>query len=216
MTKSVPMLFAFVLLSVGPAACGGSARSTGLASRAASSRATIGGTAITTLARTSTQPSPRTDADGDMEKSNEYHHNSRYDDDDKQFLNFGHPASAVDRRAVADLVERYHKAAVAGDGAGACSLLYYTYIESIPEDYGKSPGPPSLRGKTCGIVLSKLFAQLHRELVTDAMFRLIGMRVRKGSGYALLSSGTRPPHYVPVRREYGAWKIATMRDIPLR
>lgn len=125
---------------------------------------------------------------------------------------FGHPASAADARAIAALVRRYYAAAVRDNGAAACRLLYSSLAESVPEDYGQSSGPAGLHGKTCAVVLSKLFAQTRERLRADSVtLRVVAVRVDLKRGSARLSFGMgKPSQYMLLHRERGAWKTSTL------
>lgn len=112
------------------------------------------------------------------------------------------------------MVKRYYIAAVANNGAKACSLVYWLFAEAIPEDYGQSPGPPALSGKTCPVVLSKLFRLHHEQLVADAAgLEVTGARVERRRGVVLLRfRGSREPRYIQMHRERHAWKIDALLD----
>lgn len=130
------------------------------------------------------------------------------DVDDAQILGFGRAAGVLEAATVTALVKRYYARAAAGDGAEGCMMLYSTIAESIVESYGRPPGPPALRGKTCATVMSKLYGQRHRELAEAASkLRVAGVRVKGDQGLALLSLGGVSEPHVLVRREDGAWKI---------
>jgi hypothetical protein len=142
----------------------------------------------------------RSDNDGDGDNGN---------DDNR----WGYAASPVYRRAVVALLERYYALASAGDGAAGCSLTYSLLAEEIPELYGEPPGPPGLRGSTCEQVMSKLFRQKHRQLVADsATLEVIGVRVKRLRGLALLHFRGSPERDIPVHLEHGAWRVDAVLD----
>jgi hypothetical protein len=135
------------------------------------------------------------------------------DGDDKAIFDFGHAAAARDRGQVEVLLKRYYTAAASRNGARGCSLLYSVMAESVVEDYGRPPGPPSLRGDTCAQVMSKYFAQQHRKMaVRAATVRVRQLRVRGNQGLAVLAFGREHRRYIPVRREHGTWKVAVFAD----
>ena len=183
--RSLLASLAMVLLSIGATACGRANRtseSAGLVSRA-SSNAT----------------GPET-SDAEEDRS--------HADSDDRVLHFGQVASAPDRRAVTMLLKGYYAAAAAGDGAAGCSLLYSTIAGTVVEDYGRSPGPPALRGKSCAVVISKLFMQHRRQLAAQvATMQLTGVRVKNDQGLAFLNFGGLTNRYMPVHREGGIWKV---------
>jgi hypothetical protein len=211
--KLLLTLPAVVLLGVGATACGGVGKGPVSASQS-SSNAAVAGSAVVRTASSATpvQPSPKKDSDGDGDNLT----NSFYDTDDKAILAYGHAASAAEVQAVTAVVKRYYAAASAGDGATACSLIYSILAESIAEDYGRPPGPPALRGKTCAVVMSKLFKQRHQQLTADVFtLKVTGVRVDGKRGSALLSFRRMPDRHILVHRERGAWKIYTLLDAGL-
>jgi hypothetical protein len=187
---------AIMLLSVGAAACGGANKATGSASQASSNVATTA--AQTTTASTSAKPTATTAPRSGGESS-------------LDALNYGHEASEPDRRAITALVKRYYAAAAADDGATACSLIYSTFEEAIPEDYGQPPGPPNLRGKTCAVIMSKLFKQLPGEPpAVLAKTEVTGVSVRGRRGFARLHSSAMHTGSIAVERERQTWKIQAL------
>jgi hypothetical protein len=138
------------------------------------------------------------------------------DGDDGAVRYFGHEASVSDREAITTLVQHYYAAVAARDGVRACSLIHYILAESVPEDYGRPPGPLYLRGVTsCGALLSLVFKRFHAQLEKPP--RVTGVRVN-GSGrlaYALLDWRTLPAGYMEARREGGRWKINRVLAAPM-
>jgi hypothetical protein len=205
-TRSLPALLAVLLLSTGADACGAAGKGAGSASLASSNATSTGAAATTASSTTPAQSHPPKDSDNDNDKPS----NSDYDSDD----NFGHAASATDRQAITALVKRYYATAAASDGAMACSLIYSIFAEAIPEDYGQPPGPPGLRGKTCAVVMSKLFKQHHQQLAAQtATLKMARVLIDGNRGWALMSFGTIPERRMLVHREKGSWKIDALLDI---
>lgn len=124
-------------------------------------------------------------------------------------LHYGRLAGAQDRAAVSALVKRYSAAAKAHDGAAACTMIYSPMAESVAEDYGQPPGPSYARGKTCAVVMSKLFlhADRRRPIAAPAA---ITVRVKGNQSYAILSYRHAAASYAPLRRERGRWKLTTL------
>jgi hypothetical protein len=208
--KSRVALLVLVLFSVGATACGGVSKRTSSASQVSSNAATTGSVPATTASTTPTESEFPLDDDQDNDNPSK----SQYDADDDPVLYLGHAASAADRQGIAHLVKRYYGVAAAGDGAAACSLIYSSLAESVPEDYGQSPGPPSLRGKTCAVVVSKLLKQHRQSLVADrASLTVTRVRVSGSSGLALLRFGTKTERRVLVCREGGVWRMDVLLDI---
>jgi hypothetical protein len=133
---------------------------------------------------------------------------TRHDKDDDAIEDFGKAADAAEEKAVASLVKRYYAAAAEGDGNKGCTMLFSLLAESVVPDFGEPPGPPALRGKTCGAVLSKIFKQRHRQFVADsAMLRVVGVRIMGKQGYALLKTAAFPRGSILLRRERTVWKL---------
>jgi hypothetical protein len=150
------------------------------------------------------------DEDGDYDSPVGSH---RYDKDDDQIRKYGHAADAAEARAVTAVVKGYLAAGAASNGAAACPLLFSLLAESIPEDYGQPPGPPALRGKTCAVVMSKLFGEHHAELALhDAKLKVTGVRVSGKRGWALLGVGEGSDHMLLLHREGKAWKVDQLLD----
>jgi hypothetical protein len=199
--RSLPVLLAVALLSIGIAACGGASKSTG-SSQASSNPAVTGGRRATTA---STTTAGRDSADGDKDTEG---------NDDNPILAFGHAANEADERAITALVKRYYAAAAADNGAAACSLIFVIFQEAIPEDYGQLAGPRALRGKTCAVVMSKLFKLERRQIVVhNSTLKVTSVRVDGKKGYALLRFGTMPePRFLQVHIEFGVWKVDSLID----
>lgn len=210
------------LFGVGVTACGGASKSTVSSSRVTSSDVAAG--VPTTSVHATTPTSLRGDEDDDDTAGNDTPGNSNKDDDQKKEKNYrdsddgsvvayGHAAGAVDRRAITVLVQRYYAAAAAGNGATACALIYSIFAESIPEDYGQGPGPPYSRGKTCAVVMSKMFEHFHSQMSGAVV--VTGVRVNGHQARALLGSSTEPAGFISAKRERGVWKIDQLVGEPL-
>jgi hypothetical protein len=153
------------------------------------------------------------DKDADFDNDGKHENTGYFDYDDSTVRDFGHPASAADTRAATALVRRYYAVAASEDGAAGCSLLYWTYADSVVEDQGSGAGPPLLRGKTCAVVMTKLFAYMHAQLT--ALAEITAVRVKGAEAFVLLGSTTRPASYVRLHRERGGWKLYGLLDRPL-
>jgi hypothetical protein len=150
--------------------------------------------------------------DDDKDPAEDYQRDDNgdyHDRDDMTILHFGRPAGPVDRWAILAFVRRYYAAAVAGDGAAACSMLPPGVANTVPKDYGGegTAGPPYLRGaKTCPDVMRLLFEHARSELT--GRFVLTGVRIDGDHAYALLGSTDRPAGYIGLERVGGAWRVA--------
>ena len=155
--------------------------------------------------------------DADNDTDNDRADNAKkgyYDPDDGEVLTYGRAPSAAEERELGVLVRRYYAAAAAFDGAAACSMLKPTLADSLPEDYGRAPGPAYLRGsKTCAAVLSRLFEHTHRE-VPSAPY-VTGVRIRGDEALVVLGSRIAPASFVILQREGSTWKIANLLADPL-
>jgi hypothetical protein len=156
----------------------------------------------------------KVDEDNDLREDHLPVQNQSYHDGDDDLVRFGEPASAADRRAITSVFKRYQAAAVAEDGVTACHLLYSSFAEAIPEDYGQPPGPSYLRGgKTCQAVMTMLFRHSHDELTSA--FDVTGVRVVRNQGVALLGSRKAPASYLDMRRERDVWKVGALIAAPV-
>jgi hypothetical protein len=140
---------------------------------------------------------------------------SYYDRDDTA-RRFGHAARASDKQAITALVRRYYAAAVAEDGAAGCSMIIAAVAKSVPEDLGRPPGPPYLRGTTCPAVVSKLFKQNRRQLAAYATaLEVTSVRVEHDNGVAILGFKALPGRQVRLAREGGVWRFEALLDSEL-
>jgi len=126
-------------------------------------------------------------------------------------------ASAADTRAVTRLLQDYYTAAAAGDGAAACGLIYSPLAEAVPEDYGKPPGPANLRGKTCAVVMSKLFRSMPERMRVDhATLDVREVQAEGNEGLAVLRFKRNPERQFLLHRQRGVWKVGALLDTELR
>jgi hypothetical protein len=173
-------------LALSTLACGGS-------SKGASSAAA--GTPVTAYF-----PHDKDDRDNDGDRNN--------DDFD---LYFGHAAGPADRRESVALTRRYYAAAAAANGAEACSLLVPFFAESVVEQYGHVTG---ISGRTCAVVMSKLFRSRHAQLASEnATLRIPAVRVQQDSALAILEFPTIPEvRKLLLRRVGGSWRVIALLD----
>src|ERR1022692_2889129 len=188
--KALGFLLAAVLLGC-LGACGAGSRSGAPATGSSSHTQSVGADGLRPL-----------DSDGDREVP------AVGERDDAGILYFGHPASSEEAHAVGQVVRAYYGAALADAGAGACSMMSSALASSVPADYGRPPGPRSLRGATCAVVMTKLFAQRHAELAAPAgALALAGVRVRADHALALLGASSKPRRYLSLLRQGGVWRV---------
>jgi hypothetical protein len=141
------------------------------------------------------------------------------DRDDAAIRDYGHAASASDRRAAITLVRRYYRAAAAGDVATVCALTDRALadggrlIDTVSEDYAPPPGRPSLRGKGCPAVVAAVTRERRDELAGDIeTLVLTEMRVRSRHALAIIGLRTSGERVVELQREGGRWKVDALFD----
>lgn len=219
------VLCAVVLLCCGANACGTSNPSH-TASRASETAANEGasGSAQTKLDADRDTDGAHPDEDekarpGPPDKDNDADNTgrTRYDSDDSTVLDFGHAASRADRTAIAALIKRYYAISATENGAGACSMLYSTYAEALPEDYGTSPpGPAYARGATCAAVMNRVLEHFHSQIVARLpKLKVIRVRIKARQGVAVLSFGALSEREMHVVREGHIWKMLALTDTEL-
>lgn len=144
------------------------------------------------------------------------HHNDRDNDgdhnnDDGKVLDYGHTADTTDRLASIALVKRYFAAAADTNGTAGCKMLVPLIAETIVEDDGHSS---ELRGTTCAVVLSKLFALHHRELkMKNATLKIIEVRAQGTKELIVLDFPTIPEvRQITARQIKSSWKLMDLLD----
>ncbi len=138
------------------------------------------------------------------------------DTNNNAVLNFGRPAGASDKRAITTLLERYYRAAATENGAAACSMLYSTLAEGVPEDYGSYNGPTYMRGNTCPAVMTLLFKHYHRLLETEVpKLKIAQVDLQERHGLAVLNFGALPEREIQVEREGHVWRVTALIDAEL-
>jgi hypothetical protein len=230
-------VIAIGLSGAGVAACGASDQGTRTAARVDSTGSTSNSAAATTASSTaatrrylndsdndpSTDEDPddregnKTDYDNDYPEDHKQPENDKYVDSDDEIAVYGPSASAADKRAIAVIVKRYYRVAAAGDGAKACAMMYTVLSDVVPEDFGSAYGPSYMRGKTCPVVMSRLFKHSHAKLVAQlrGTLEVADVRIKDNRAFVLLGSTTMPASELFVHREHGVWKIDSMLGGPL-
>lgn len=202
--KQLLVLAAGAALAAGVAACGGSGGSSHVRDPDDEGPQTV----VTTTGPAPLNAKVDADHDNDVGAPNDDRRHT-------QILSFGRAASPSERRAITTLVERYYAAALAGEGDRACSLLYLTIAETVPEDDSREPGTPSyLKGQTtCGGVLRALFAHYHAQLAAEApKLKVADVRLVEHHGLVVLRFGALPERQTSVMREGHAWKMSQIYD----
>jgi hypothetical protein len=211
--KTLLVLLAYALLSVGACACGSSNKGTSDSTSYAASQATTRTAPKTTASgTTSTQGVARADADKDNDLG------APYDDtNNNRIVDYGHAASPADERAAAADVKRYYATAAVGNGAKACSMVVSNLAKAMAEDYGHgSAGPPYLSSATtCPAVMALVFKKFHARIAAELpKLRVTRVRLVGDHGYAILRFGILERE-IAVIREGRAWKIRALLDSEL-
>jgi hypothetical protein len=169
------------------------------------------GTAVPT---TSGRAAASTERDGDQDVDRLTRSPADFDKD--AIPAFGQPADGRDKLAILGLIRRYYVLAAAGNGAGACRLLFGPTAETVLEEHHNGHGPPALRGSTCAQIMSRMFAQRHSELVEDISgYQVLAVQVRRNSGYALVRFPAKHELrelQVLVHRYRGGWTMQVPLD----
>jgi hypothetical protein len=206
-----------VLASACLAACGGSSKSTGSLSAASNASASADQAQLRYKGDEDDEEEPgenseeganKGDKDADFDNDAKDRERGYHDSDDGEIVNFGKAAGEPEAAQLTSLVKRYYAAAAAENGAQACAIMRKLTVQSVPEDYGSGAGPKYLRGKTCPVVMVKLFKHQHAQL--SAPYAITGMRVQGNQADVLLGSTMNPASYFRLEREGGAWKSVGM------
>jgi hypothetical protein len=156
----------------------------------------------------------KVDEDDDADNSG----SGQYDFDDGNILFYGHPASPLERRAIVAVVTGYHTAAARADGAVTCAMMSAALARTTPRQYGQGSGSLALRGRSCPVVASELFARLQEQLTSENDALKAGVARVEGDEALLVlnvNEGVWPRHYVRLRRERGKWKVDMLLDSEL-
>jgi hypothetical protein len=165
---------------------------------------------------TGTDSPARVPSEGASSSTGSIHRNDRdndsdHNDDDEGTLGYGHLAGAADRQAIDALVRRYFTDAAAESGARACALLTPFVAERVVEVNGHTA---TLRGKTCAIVMTKLFRQHHRDLVgKSANLQVMRIGVQSDKSLVALDFPEIPEvRQIAMRRYNGRWTVLQLLD----
>jgi hypothetical protein len=213
MVKLLLALMVGVLLGVGAGACGSNgAVNHAISSRTLSSSGTTRPSASTTSNPAESEEYADVNSKVDGDRDEDVGAPNDDTNNDSIFKFSGKEASAAERLIITALIKRYYALALAGDGAKACSIIYSSLAESLPEDYGQSSGPSFMRGaKTCAATLTLLFKHYHDQLAIEIPKLAVGrIRIHERHGTVLLTFGSLRGQYTSVMREGKIWKIAVL------
>ncbi len=207
--RSLLALLAIALLGGCLAACGGSGKGSATDASASGPKTTP----VSTVPTDTAPAAVKTKADADKDNDNDIG-GAEDDADNGSVIDFGHPASSAEKRAIVALIKRYYAAAYAENGAAACSMIYSTFQESVPEDYGQSPpGQPYMRGTTCAAVVTLLFKHFHPQIAIEyPKLEVAAVRLIEHHGLVLLRFGALPERQILVAREGHIWRVASLLD----
>lgn len=139
--------------------------------------------------------------------------NSPYDHDDRDVSGFGSAAGRTDAREIGALVGRYYLDVAADNGAAACSLLTRGLAEGLVELQDPSAGASHAVVPDCAAFVAKELKGILGRSPGDLLgVKLIGARVKRADGIALLRLRSDESRYIRVRHEGGAWKIESLID----
>ena len=199
--RSLPALVV-VTLSVGVYACGGTSKGAGATSPVASNASATGGSTSTVAAG--------------GKDSNDLDHDTG-GDDDRVVFEYGHAPTQAEAQTITAFVKRYYAAAAAADGRKACPMIYSIVAEAATEEYGRAPDPAALHGKTCAVVISKLFKEHHELRAEVPTLNVTAVRVEGAKALVVMSFGTTPePRIIALHREGHAWKVQDLLDGGIR
>ncbi len=208
--KPLLALLTAMLLCVGACACGGSSGGGGGGgSRGARSAAPAGN-----VSNEIKLESTKTDSD----KDNDIGVIGADDKRNTQALDFGHAATASERRAITALIVRYYAAALAENGTKACAMIYSTLAEAIPADYSGNPGVSYMQGATtCAESMTLLLKHFHQILAIEVpKLKVVSVRLEEHHGLAVLNFGPLPERQIYITREGHIWKMTSLLDLELQ
>lgn len=182
-----------VLLAAGFAACGGDSGSTTTAPAGADGEET---TAAGTDAETESGPSAAFLTRGG----------------DNSVQTFGEEADEAEVDAATATLAGYLRAWAGDDWAGACRHLAEVTVEPLEE---LAPGSARPEGEGCPAVLATLTAGTARSTRTNTLTDgIASLRVEGDRAFALYHGQHGVDYFVPMDRENGEWKVASLEPTP--
>lgn len=197
---TIGLLFALVV-----AGCGGAAVS-------ANSTVTRAGSLRNDGDRDGVAADAPNDGTGADHDDDSYSGEGYYDFDDENVLDYGHLANASDAAAVEVIVMRYYAYAARDDGEQVCRLLVASVARAIPAEYGNEPGLNVSDSHGCAAVMTALLKTLHTQWSGESRTLRPGtVRVDGATAEALLGFDAEwANRYTVLRREHGAWRVASL------
>jgi hypothetical protein len=153
-----------------------------------------------------TAPSDSNDLDGDPRSG-----------DDSAVLGFGHAADPREAQKIGTVVSGYYRVALADEGSRACSMLYRTTLESIPEQVvlpSRAGVESSSEEHTCRALMASLFSSHHRSIAAEqSTMKVTHIRIAAARALVVMSFATTPePRTMQLGLEDGKWKIKQPLD----
>lgn len=141
------------------------------------------------------------DGDGDGDKN----------DDEASIRDYGKAASTSEWHAIADLIRKYHRASVMGDGVKMCSSISAGLAEALAEERAASA---SDAGEACAKSVAILLRSgASRPGSRAKKIAIVTVRVRGATGLGLLRLPSGEEREETVVHEGNSWKIAALFDM---
>lgn len=121
---------------------------------------------------------------------------------------FGVEAPAAESEAISTAARRFLSAQAAGRWAEACGLMTAAVREQV-EALGASS--QRIRGRGCARVLGAIFRQNPAQLRAAEEIEVEAVRVQgEDGGYVFYSTPDVESAYLPLERQAGEWRVATI------
>jgi hypothetical protein len=206
------VLLSTAALGLGLAACGGAGRATSTA-HPSSTPTPTNGNSVEPASVGSAPPGHYVKNDDDTDADDRPGGDSPSASDSTIMLDeYGHPASAAEKRAIAALLKSYYTAMAAGDGASACALLSNSIATALSEEHHPSTHTGDRGG--CSATVSSIFAHEHKYLAEKGPATAIvtTVHVKGDIGLAVVGFRSSPEGAMPLAREGHAWKVGALFD----
>lgn len=132
---------------------------------------------------------------------------------DNSVQEFGAEADEAEREAAAAALHAFLDARAAGDWAEACERLSADVTDSFEQFAERSA---KLRGKGCPELLGTLSGPGTKAARREAAIADVGaLRVEGDRGFVLYHGAGETPYVMPMKREDGQWKVASLAGLPI-
>jgi hypothetical protein len=120
---------------------------------------------------------------------------------------YGLEAGAADRAQAASTVKAYLEAQTTRSWGAACSYLSASLRRKLEAAPRRSKSP-ALAGKGCEGVMAAFLGKVPRAVLRGATeVHPLSLRVKGTEAFLVYRNGAGGPHYMPLRREGGGWKV---------